>query len=110
MFDRLKSSRYKIVRICANKLRNLIMIITLANQRMLAQKKSVFRLTRALTSTGLKQSRKQNWQSERLTDVGTRKIFNEEHDLFRETARKFFRSIPKERLDSWEKQKMAETP
>jgi long-chain-acyl-CoA dehydrogenase len=28
--------------------------------------------------------------SEKLTDIGTRRIFNEDYDLVRETARKFF--------------------
>ena len=28
--------------------------------------------------------------AEKLTDIGTRRIFNEDYDLVRETARKFF--------------------
>lgn len=27
----------------------------------------------------------------KLTDTGTRRLFNEDHDLVRETARRFFR-------------------
>ena len=30
-------------------------------------------------------------QAENLMDIGTRRIFNEDHDMFRENARKFFR-------------------
>ena len=45
-----------------------------------------------------KRFRQQNWQSSKLTDIGTRKIFDEDHDIFREQARKFFASVPKERL------------
>ena len=45
-----------------------------------------------------KRFRQQNWQSSKLTDIGTRKIFDEDHDIFREQARKFFAAVPKERL------------
>ena len=48
-------------------------------------------------------SRKQNWQSGSLLDIGTRKIFNEEHDMFRESCRKFWASIDKSRVSEWEK-------
>ena len=74
---------------------------------MLENSRNLFRSIRCLSSTSVKY-RKQNWQAERLTDIGSRKIFDDDHDMFRESARKFFRSIPKERLDSWEKQKMAD--
>lgn len=53
-------------------------------------------------------ARQQNWQAERLDAIGTRKIFDEDHDMFREQARKFFRSIPKERRTKWEQDKMAD--
>lgn len=29
-------------------------------------------------------------QAEKLTDIGTRRIFSEEHDLFRKNVRRFF--------------------
>jgi len=32
----------------------------------------------------------ENFQSGRFTDIGTRRIFSEEHDMFRESVRKFF--------------------
>ena len=74
---------------------------------MLEKSRNLFRSIRCFSSSSVKY-RKQNWQAERLTDIGSRKIFDDDHDMFRESARKFFRSIPKERLDSWEKQKMAD--
>ena len=35
-------------------------------------------------------------------DIGTRKIYNEDHDMFRETCRKFWASIDMERVRTWE--------
>ncbi|KNC83373.1 long-chain specific acyl-CoA dehydrogenase, mitochondrial [Sphaeroforma arctica JP610] len=39
-----------------------------------------------------------------MTDFGTRRIFNEEHDMFRETVRKFFDDHCKPYTAKWEKQ------
>ena len=33
------------------------------------------------------------WQMEKLTDIGSRNIFTEEHDLMRESTRKFYASV-----------------
>jgi long-chain-acyl-CoA dehydrogenase len=33
------------------------------------------------------------WNMDKLTDIGSRKIFNEDHDIIRETLRKFFKSV-----------------
>ena len=35
-------------------------------------------------------------------DIGTRKIYNEDHDMFRETCRKFWASIDMDRVRKWE--------
>merc|ERR1712130_501156 len=44
------------------------------------------------------------WQMDNLTDIGSRHIFNEEHDTMREQFRKFWRSIERERCDKWVEQ------
>eukprot|EP01134_Creolimax_fragrantissima_P001521 CFRG1521T1 len=41
--------------------------------------------------------------SGKMTDLGTRRIFNEEHDMFRETARKYFDEHCKPYTSEWEK-------
>ncbi|KNC87081.1 long-chain specific acyl-CoA dehydrogenase, mitochondrial [Sphaeroforma arctica JP610] len=38
----------------------------------------------------------------KMTDLGTRRIFNEEHDMFRETARKYFDEECKPHTEKWE--------
>ena len=37
-----------------------------------------------------KEFRPENFQSGRFTDIGTRRIFSQEHDMFREQVRRFF--------------------
>ncbi|XP_071826548.1 long-chain specific acyl-CoA dehydrogenase, mitochondrial-like isoform X3 [Apostichopus japonicus] len=44
-------------------------------------------------------------QAETLTDIGTRPIFSEEHDIFRENVRRFFRDELAPHQDRWEKQR-----
>lgn len=39
---------------------------------------------------GSRAFRQEPWQVEKLTDIGTRSIFNEDHDMFRESVRKWF--------------------
>lgn len=41
-------------------------------------------------------------QSGKLTDIGTRRIFDPEHDMFRETARRFFQEEVLPYHDKWE--------
>ncbi|XP_071942154.1 long-chain specific acyl-CoA dehydrogenase, mitochondrial-like isoform X2 [Antedon mediterranea] len=43
-------------------------------------------------------------QAERLTDIGTRKIMTPDHDMFRESVRKFFKDEISPHQDEWEKQ------
>ena len=57
------------------------------------------KLARRHTSSALRQH---NWQAPSLLDIGTRKIFNEEHDLFRQSCRAFWRSIDPARVRAWE--------
>ncbi|KAJ8035904.1 Long-chain specific acyl-CoA dehydrogenase, mitochondrial [Holothuria leucospilota] len=44
-------------------------------------------------------------QSKCLTDTGTRSIFTEEHDVFREHVRRFFRNEVVPQQERWEKQR-----
>ncbi|KAJ8035772.1 Long-chain specific acyl-CoA dehydrogenase, mitochondrial [Holothuria leucospilota] len=44
-------------------------------------------------------------QAETLLDIGTRSIFSEEHDLFRENVRRFFREEVTPHQERWEKQR-----
>ncbi|CAG5111347.1 Oidioi.mRNA.OKI2018_I69.chr2.g5664.t1.cds [Oikopleura dioica] len=48
--------------------------------------------------------RPETWQMDKLTDIGSRKIFTEEHDIMREQVRKFYESVPMERKMKWEEQ------
>lgn len=41
-------------------------------------------------------------QSQNLMDIGTRRIFSSEHDMFRETVRKFFTDEVQPHNDKWE--------
>lgn len=47
--------------------------------------------------------RPENFQSGRFTDIGTRRIFSEEHDMFRESVRKFFQEEVAPYHAEWEK-------
>ena len=47
-------------------------------------------------------SRKHNWQSETLMDIGTGKNYTEDHDIFREQARKFWKNIDPQRVRQWD--------
>jgi len=46
--------------------------------------------------------RPEGFQSSRMTDIGTRHIFNEDHDMFRESARKFFHEEVVPYHNEWE--------
>ena len=48
--------------------------------------------------------RPEPWQMEKLTDLGTRKIFNEDHDILRESVRKFWSSVDHADKMRWEEQ------
>ena len=52
--------------------------------------------------------RKHNWQSESLLDIGTRKIYNTDHDIFREQCRKFWKNIDPQRVKKWDNDHMAD--
>ncbi|XP_033098134.1 long-chain specific acyl-CoA dehydrogenase, mitochondrial-like [Anneissia japonica] len=43
-------------------------------------------------------------QAEKLTDIGTRRIMTSDHDMFRQTVRKFFQDEIAPHQDKWEKQ------
>uniref|UniRef100_H2YUL4 Long-chain-acyl-CoA dehydrogenase n=1 Tax=Ciona savignyi TaxID=51511 RepID=H2YUL4_CIOSA len=46
--------------------------------------------------------RKEGFQSGRFIDIATRQIFNEEHDMFRESVRKFYQDEVVPYHDQWE--------
>jgi len=50
------------------------------------------------------EKRLQPAQAGTLYDIGVRSIFNQDHDLFRENARKFFQSEVAPNIDKWEDQ------
>ena len=45
--------------------------------------------------------RPHSWQMEKVTDIGSRHIFTEDHDHMRESARKFFAQVTKEEKEKW---------
>merc|ERR1712227_417423 len=49
-------------------------------------------------------TRPQPWQMEKVTDIGSRHIFNEDHDQIRESTRKFFAQVTKEEKEKWASQ------
>lgn len=67
----------------------------------------LFRATRqgpASSVTSNRYFRQEPAQSGRLTDIGTRRIYSEDHDMFRETVRKFFKEEIIPHHDKWEKE------
>ena len=48
--------------------------------------------------------RPEPWQMDRLTDIGSRKIFIDDHDILRESVRKFWNSVSQEDKIRWETQ------
>ena len=46
--------------------------------------------------------RREGFQSGRFTDIGTRRIFTPEHDMFRESCRKFFQEEVAPYHEQWE--------
>jgi len=56
-----------------------------------------------------RQMRSEPWQGESLIDIGTRAIFSEEHDMFRESVRKFLdEHVTMAQMDKWEEQGMVD--
>jgi len=53
-------------------------------------------------ATSAAKNRKHNWQSETLMDIGTGKNYTEDHDIFREQIRKFWKNIDPERVRKWD--------
>ena len=47
--------------------------------------------TASSDTNAVQNSRKETAQASNMMDIGVRKIFSEEHDIFRQTARRFFR-------------------
>ncbi|XP_002126870.2 long-chain specific acyl-CoA dehydrogenase, mitochondrial-like isoform X1 [Ciona intestinalis] len=66
----------------------------------LGQLKQLFSTSSAAAS----EFRKEGFQSGRFTDIGTRQIFNEDHDMFRESVRKFFQEEVLPYHDQWEEE------
>jgi len=56
-----------------------------------------------------RQMRSEPWQGESLIEIGTRTIFSEEHDMFRESVRKFLEEhVTMTEMDKWEEQGMVD--
>jgi len=55
------------------------------------------------TSRSMAQRRLESFEMRQLTSLGTRSIFSETHDLFREQARRFFREQVEPYHMQWEK-------
>ena len=56
-----------------------------------------------------RQMRSEPWQGESLIEIGTRTIFSEEHDMFRESVRKFLdEHVTMTEMDKWEEQGMVD--
>jgi len=54
------------------------------------------------TSQARLQNRLEPYDSSRMTDIGTRRIFDEDHDMFREMVRKWFENVVKPEHHKWE--------
>lgn len=53
--------------------------------------------------------RQEPWQTANLTEIGTRAIFSEEHDMFRESVRRFFQDqVSRPREEKWENDGMVD--
>ena len=66
-------------------------------------------MLRKLTHLKIRQNafysiRPEPWQMDTLTDIGSRKIFNEDHDILRESVRKFYSAVDPARKIKWEEQ------
>merc|ERR1711990_648404 len=56
-----------------------------------------------------RQMRSEPWQGESLIEIGTRTIFSEEHDMFRESVRRFLdENVTMKEMDKWEEQGMVD--
>ena len=53
-------------------------------------------------ATTIAVNRKHPWQSETFMDIGTGKNYTEDHDIFREQARKFWKNIDPQRVRQWD--------
>ena len=75
--------------------------------KVLARCPHVFRRPGLATASGRAREysdRPMPWQMDKMTDIGTRKIFNEDHDILRESVRKFWQSVPRDDVVKWEEQ------
>ena len=63
-------------------------------------------LAKHASSTGVRamSTRPEVAQAETMLDIGTRSIFDETHDMFRESARKFFADECVPYHDQWEEE------
>lgn len=50
----------------------------------------LFSLVRFKCTAASEETRQEPCQADSMLDIGTRRIFSEEHDMFRRTVRKFF--------------------
>jgi len=60
-------------------------------------------IKRSITTTKRNHDRMEGFQTSNMMDVGTRAIFSEEHDMFRESCRKFFNEEVLPYHNEWEK-------
>ena len=69
--------------------------------------KSARVLSKSLSTSSVYKSedfRPEGFQSGRFTDIGTRRIFSPEHDMFRETCRKFYQEEVLPHHEKWEEE------
>ena len=66
------------------------------------QGQNLIRRTLATSSSRKNDVRLEPYDSARMTDIGTRRIFDEDHDMFRETVRKWFDNVVKPEHHKWE--------
>merc|ERR1719334_734195 len=62
----------------------------------------LFRAAQRFSQIKCYSDRPNPWQMETLLDIGSRRIFNEEHDALREKVRKFYSSVDPVRKQKWE--------
>ncbi|CBY23659.1 unnamed protein product [Oikopleura dioica] len=68
--------------------------------------RNLTRSSRKLSASAQLGARLHNWQSEKLTDIGTGVNYDSDMDIFREQCRKFWAGISAERVEKWDKNHM----
>merc|ERR1711963_776535 len=73
-------------------------------EKMTRSRTGLKRLLPTVSARRCYSDRPEPWQMDKLTDIGSRKIFNEDHDILRDSVRKFWSSVDRNEIAKWEEQ------